>query len=178
MTGFIQIPREFIKHAYWKQDRIFSKAEAEIDIYANARYGEGSEMVLCGEVHIEVKRGEWAASYRFLAKRWKWSPNKVSLLLKNLQKENKIETLKRTGQTVIKVLNYNDFCNPRNKKGTAKETIKGQSRDKEEERKKEKKILLKVCEEHYPDHLDFIDDYISGAKEIPGPIKRHMNEYG
>ncbi len=58
---------------------------------------------------MRINRGEWAASQRFLAKRWQWSEMKVRLFLERLKKSGMIETESRDGVTVIRLVNYDKY---------------------------------------------------------------------
>jgi hypothetical protein len=58
---------------------------------------------------IELQRGEFTASLRFLAARWGCSKAKVERLVSRLKTETMIETRTETGQLVIRICNYGKF---------------------------------------------------------------------
>ena len=90
---------------------------AWLDICHMAQWRDGVRVV-SGSV-VELPRGTFLASVRFLAKRWGWSKNRVHRFLAVLQHPDiaKIETVTetRTG-TVYRVVTYDAYANPRDTK--------------------------------------------------------------
>ena len=122
--GYIPISRKLFESLWWLEEREFSKAEAWLDMIQSARFEASSTKLLLGCKVIEIGRGEFPATIRFLAKRWGWNKNRVDRFLKLLISENMITTRTASGtsQTIIKLCNYDDY-NP-----TLEEM--GQKRDK------------------------------------------------
>ena len=122
--GYIPISRKLFESLWWLEEREFSKAEAWLDMIQSARFEASSTKMLLGCKVIEIGRGEFPATIRFLAKRWGWNKNRVDRFLKLLMSENMITTRTASGtsQTIIKLCNYDDY-NP-----TLEEM--GQKRDK------------------------------------------------
>ena len=132
--GYIPISRKLFESLWWLEEREFSKAEAWLDMIQSARFEASSAKMLVGCKVIEVGRGEFPATIRFLAKRWGWNKNRVDRFLKLLVAENMITTRTASGtsQTIIKLCNYDDY-NPINEEVGQKRdkigTVLGQQRD-------------------------------------------------
>ena len=132
--GYIPISRKLFESLWWLEEREFSKAEARLDMIQSARFEASSTKMLVGCKVIEVGRGEFPATIRFLAKRWGWNKNRVDRFLKLLVAENMITTRTASGtsQTIIKLCNYDDY-NPTNEEVGQKRdkigTVLGQQRD-------------------------------------------------
>lgn len=141
--GFTKIQNQFFESAFWKEERIYSKAEALIDLVQMARWQQEPKQIIANRVVITLNRGQLTASIRFLAERWKWSKKKVQTFYGTAiqLKLIKTETAKETAQTLITICNYDSYEDAASKKETAKETVKRQSRDKVVRSEKEKEIL-------------------------------------
>ena len=131
LTNFIPLSRKIFEHKLWTEKRSFSKFEAWVDILKSARFENTEGSILIGYKIIKYKRGQFVASYRFLATRWGWSTKKVGNYLGLLEDENMIkkETPKETGQTIITICKYESYNIVSEKKkqekkreGNAKET--------------------------------------------------------
>lgn len=109
--GYIPISRKLFESLWWLEEREFSKAEAWLDMIQSARFEASSTKMLVGCKVIELGRGEFPATIRFLAKRWGWNKNRVDRFLKLLVSENMIttRTANGTSQTIIKLCNYGDY---------------------------------------------------------------------
>lgn len=97
--GYIPISRKLFESLWWLEEREFSKAEAWLDMIQSARFEASSTKMLVGCKVIEVGRGEFPATIRFLAKRWGWNKNRVDRFLKLLVAENMITTRTASGTT-------------------------------------------------------------------------------
>lgn len=144
MAGYIPISRQLFEHPFWIEEREFSRAEAWIDLLRSVRFEANSTKVIIGNKAITIQRGEYPASLRFLAKRWKWSKNKVDSFLNLLIDERMIEkrTAEGTTQTVIKICNYDTYNLITENEGQQKDTkgtAKGQCGDKSNKDNKENK---------------------------------------
>lgn len=107
--GYIMLSRRFFANPLWVEPREYSRAEAWLDLI-QATGIEKRVIILDGRA-IESRRGELAASRRFLENRWRWSAGKVTRFLDMLKSQGMIETRKEHGQTVIRLCNY-DTYNP------------------------------------------------------------------
>jgi len=111
--GYIMLYRSFQDSAFWEERRIFSRAEAWLDILMEARWREEPKEVQIKNITLLCHRGEVLYSTKTWAQRWGWSPSKVQRFLHALSDDRKIKTkrprivLKNEGVTVrITVSNY------------------------------------------------------------------------
>lgn len=92
---------------------------------------------------IELQRGEFSFSIRFLAEKWDWSKSRVDRFLGTLKKRDTLRDTSRDGSQVYFIKNYNRFqvvgLPKRDKTGTVDGTRAGQQRDKEETVKQDNK---------------------------------------
>ena len=108
--GFLKLYRRFFSHFLWEEKRIFSKAEAWIDLLSSARYSEGTAKKMIDGKLVTWDRGQLIASIRFLQRRWKWnSTSKVERFLKMLIKEEMITIDKEQGTGRITICNYESY---------------------------------------------------------------------
>ena len=103
------LSRRFFANPLWVEPREYSRAEAWLDLIQAA--GIEERVIILDGRAIESRRGELAASRRFLENRWRWSAGKVTRFLDMLKSQGMIETRKEHGQTVIRLCNY-DTYNP------------------------------------------------------------------
>lgn len=101
MAGFIKVPRIYFSNFLWKEARIYSKAEAALDLIQHARF-EASTEFISGKV-IELQEGEIPASRRYLEKRWQWGSSKVDSFIKLLINMGMISRRQTNGQTVYRI---------------------------------------------------------------------------
>lgn len=109
--GFMKMSRKFVTSEMWTESRVFSKAEAWIDLLFLAAHRKTTRLVVGFEVPL--RRGELVASDSYLTRRWRWSRNKVRLFLKKLEIEERIdcidhETSNQTGK-IIFIINYDSY---------------------------------------------------------------------
>ncbi len=115
--GYLRLWRSFFRHPLWLEKRVFSQAEAMLDLLAGAAYAAGEDTV-CGRV-VRIGRGDLLRidgeyiSLRMLGERWGWGKNRVDSFLQRLCKEKTISlrTVEGTRQTVITLLNF-ELYNP------------------------------------------------------------------
>jgi len=144
INNYIPISRKLFEHQFWCEERVYSRFEAWIDILQSTRFEDTK--LLIGNRFIEVKRGQFTVSLRYLAERWKWSTKKVNNFLDLLILAKMIikETPKETGQTVITVcnyerynLNFKEWKHQKKQEGNTKETPKKQEGNTKETPKKQ-----------------------------------------
>lgn len=149
--GYIPISRKLFEHPFWRQKRVFSYAEAWIDLISMARYEDSPIKMIIRNQTVEINRGEAPVSIRYLGERWSWSKNKVVLFLEKLTDDFmiKIGTAKGTTQTVLTICNYDTYNsiaeNEGQQKGQerdSKGTVKGQWRDKTNKDNKVNKDII------------------------------------
>lgn len=144
MTGYICLHRKLFQSDIFKREK-YSEQEAWIWILANAAYKKRGYRI--GNKIIPLDRGQLAASLRFLARKFKWTPGKVKRFLKLLKNETMIDTSNDTGITVISVMNYAKYNGGQNENDTALDTLNDtdavQARYKTKKVKKVKKVVKK-----------------------------------
>lgn len=118
--GFIKLSRRFFSNIMWNEARIFSSCEAWLDLIQSARFDATPRKECIGGREVVYSRGQYPASIRFLAKRWKWSDKKVRSFLEHLKKECMITTECTQGMNIITLCKYDEY----NELGTTKDTVK------------------------------------------------------
>jgi len=109
MSGYIKLSRKFFKHPFWREERIFSPAEAWLDLISSARFEVEPLQELVKMNIIHINRGELRASQRYLSRRWNWSLGKVNTFIKLLCDERMIERRVEHGETIVIISKYNDY---------------------------------------------------------------------
>lgn len=121
-NGWIKLHRQLFESKIWFSEP-FTKAQAWVDLFANANHKSGSFWVRGNEVKLE--RGQIGWSELTMCKRWSWSKNKVRRFLNYLETEQQIVQQKdRFITTIITILNYDKY-----QKDTADDTAEGQQKD-------------------------------------------------
>lgn len=105
--GFIKLSRKYFDNFLWKEPRVYSKAEAWLDLIGSARFEASTEIV--NSRVIEVQRGEIPASRRFLEERWKWGSTKVANFIETLTKKGMISQRQEQGQTILILCKYDSY---------------------------------------------------------------------
>jgi len=108
--NYFYVNRKLLHSDRWLTEK-FTRGQAWIDLFGLAQHTDGFFRVR--GIKISVKRGQIGYSQVSLAKRWKWSRNKVRRFLKELEKEGDI-VLKTKHQncditTIITILKYNKW---------------------------------------------------------------------
>lgn len=123
--GFIKLSRKFFSNELWNEARTFSSCEAWLDLIQSARFEATPRKVSIGGREVVYNRGQYPASIRFLAKRWRWSEKKVRSFLEHLRKEGMITSECTQGINIISLCKYDEY----NDVGTTKGTTKGMAID-------------------------------------------------
>lgn len=110
-AGYIGIQRRFFRHFLWKEKRVYSRAEAWLDLLAEAWYGDRpGEVIPCGRV-MSVSRGEILRSLDEWAQRWRWNKSAVNRFFVLLENEQMIVCVNECRTTRVLIINY-DLYNP------------------------------------------------------------------
>lgn len=121
-NGWIKLHRQLFESKIWFSEP-FTKAQAWVDLFANANHKSGSFWIRGNEVKLE--RGQIGWSELTMCKRWSWSKNKVRRFLNYLETEQQIVQQKdRFITTIITILNYDKYQNE-----TPDDTAEGQQKD-------------------------------------------------
>lgn len=106
MNGFIPIRRSLFDHFLFKENRVFSRFEAWLDLIQMATFQEENAQMVKGKL-IVCKRGQLVASIRFLQERWNWkSMHKVIDYLELLRSQNMLSLDKENGVSKITLINF------------------------------------------------------------------------
>ena len=109
MAGFIKLSRKFFSNELWNEARTFSSCEAWLDLIQSARFEATPRKVSVGGREVICNRGQYPASIRFLAKRWKWTERKVRTFLSYLKKEGMITSEVIQGMNMITLCKYDEY---------------------------------------------------------------------
>lgn len=90
--GYIRISRKMFggEDLFWAERRVFSRAEAWIDLIGMASWRDRT--VMLKGIAVQLARGELIASERFLCERWDWSRGRVRRFLELLAELERIST--------------------------------------------------------------------------------------
>lgn len=106
MTGFYLMHRGWMDHPVFKAEP-FTEREAWQWLIENAAWKDGRVRIKA--FVVEVKRGQVAASLRYMAEKWQWQESRVRRFLGRLAKERMVECVADAGVNVITVCNYDDY---------------------------------------------------------------------
>jgi hypothetical protein len=103
--GYLPIWRKFFEdHQFWREKRVFSKAEAWIDILYCTHYSrEPKQRLINGEL-VQQNYGEALMTTRYCGLRWGWTHVRVWRFLKLLKCMGQIdtETLHKTTRIIVR----------------------------------------------------------------------------
>ena len=104
--GFIKLPRNITEDGYYFSE-IFTRTQAWIDLIILANYQDTTALVR--GVKIVVKRGQVCRSITELAKRWKWSRNRVMRFTEGLVDAERVHVQKSPIVNVYTIRNYEEY---------------------------------------------------------------------
>lgn len=107
MAGWIKLYRQIQESEIWETIQPFDIRSAWIDLLLLASH-EDRTMII-GDQIVEVKRGQYVTSIRFLSQRWCWSKDRVSKCLTLLERLGMIDKHSDSKRTVITIVNYGKF---------------------------------------------------------------------
>ncbi len=108
--GFIKVSRSFLAGCLWSESRVFSNAEAWLDLVAMARYDVVPAQVIFCDARFRVCRGELAVTIRYLADRWHWSRMRVQRFIACLRDNGSIKIGTIPKGQVLRIVDYNEYC--------------------------------------------------------------------
>jgi hypothetical protein len=106
VSGTVNIARSIFDHELFA-DQPLTEREAWIWLIMEASWKPRKKRV--GDYIADLARGELAASVRFMAGAWKWTPAKVQRFMKRLQVLDMISVKTDTGVSVITICNYDEY---------------------------------------------------------------------
>ena len=184
--GYIKIFRKLFRdHEFWKEKRIYSKAEAWIDLLQSARWKDEPEKLIDKRGSYILELGDIYISDRYLAKRWRWSTKKVRNFLTYLIERESIKyKIRSSRRTIITIINLKSYLGWGTTEGITEEPQRNHRGITEESKKKKDKKEKPVK----PDNIlpDFIpkeawEGFVEMRKKIKSPItdyavKRAINK--
>ncbi len=105
-SGYIALHRKIRSNFLWSKARVFSQAEAWIDLLMEARPFEEPAEVMIGMTVLECRYGQTIRSQVSWAERWEWSRGRVSRFLKVLEERGMIRTEIEQQTSRITICNY------------------------------------------------------------------------
>lgn len=105
MSGFIPVKRSLFEHFLFKENRVFSRFEAWLDLIQMASFTDENRDIIAGRI-ISKNRGEVVASLRYLANKWNWSLGKVCDYIELLRSQDMVVATKENGITKIRLVNF------------------------------------------------------------------------
>jgi hypothetical protein len=141
MSGTINISRRLFDSEAFR-DEPFTEREAWVWLLMEASWKDRT--VRAGDYVTETKRGQLAASVRFMAKAWSWTPAKVQRYLKRVEKLKMICSKTDTGVSVLTICNYDKYQNGAKSSDTCpiQDRYTTDTNEKKDVKKKEGKELV------------------------------------
>ena len=107
-NGYLLLWRRFFEHRFWREPRVFSRAEAWIDFIGMAAWKTHTTIVK--GVRIQLRRGEVLAPVRYLARRWSWSHGRVERWILDARSMDEIRPFRRhAGGDTYLIVRYDDY---------------------------------------------------------------------
>lgn len=106
--GFIALFRSIQENELWEMDEPFDRRSAFVDLIMMANFEEKT-FVLHGSTKTTIKRGQLHTSIGKLAKRWKWSENKVRRFLALLKELDMVHSNGTPYGTTLTLVNYGKY---------------------------------------------------------------------
>jgi hypothetical protein len=111
-AGHIKLARKMFDadfgDRFWLEAREFSRFEAWVDLIQLASWKENRYATQFGV--IELARGEFVASLRWLSERWSWSVKRVRNFVATAQKGAQVRAQRETAAgTVYLIVNYDTY---------------------------------------------------------------------
>ena len=125
---FKRVPVKVFSDPIWINEQVFSKKEAYIDLFSLAydSYKNNCVDIPIRESLVRIYSGQVAMGLRALSIRWKWSTKKVNNFIKELEKLDYINIIKRHPVTIFEL---KDFVHRIRPKRNAIETKPSQALD-------------------------------------------------
>lgn len=106
--GFVPLYRSIQNHWIWQEETPFDARSAWIDLILSVNHKEEKRKIK-GKL-ITVKPGQMPVSYRFLARRWNWTTDRVLRFLKLLKSDGMIYLDATPTGTLLTLANYRVFA--------------------------------------------------------------------
>tara|TARA_R110002051_G_scaffold325869_1_gene432649 strand:+ start:4804 stop:5625 length:822 start_codon:yes stop_codon:yes gene_type:complete len=106
LSGTVNISRGLFSSEAFRHE-VFTEREAWVWLVMEASWKDRT--VRAGDYVATTKRGQLAASVRFMAKAWDWTPAKAQRYLKRLEKLKMIRVETDTGVSVVTICKYDEY---------------------------------------------------------------------
>ena len=106
--GYVKIARGIFRHNMFK-DEPFTEREAWIWLICGASYKDDTIRIPNTNIITKIKRGEYMASYRFLATKFKWPISRVKRVIERFKSGLMLNTRVEQGITFITIENYDEY---------------------------------------------------------------------
>jgi hypothetical protein len=144
MSGYLRAQRDRFNHHLFAREK-FCRGYAWDWMVAQARFNDC--VVDVAGKSVNLKRGQFSHSIRFMAQAWNWDKAAVSRFITRLKTETMIETSTETGQIVITICNYEryqaDVKPTETPAASPPETAARQQRDSSETKNKDDETTVK-----------------------------------
>lgn len=158
--GFALLWRRYFDHPFWTERRVFNRAEAWIDCWANMAAHTTHERMIGGR-RVVLQRGQFLASERYLETRWRWSRGKVRRFIQAVQDMEMMCVVgDTTDGTIYAIVNYDTYQPRRPTDETTDSTSDGPATDQRETKKaikagntngpSEDELLFEIAWKAYP----------------------------
>jgi hypothetical protein len=117
MSGYFLVYRGLHDKPLFKSNQPFSRFEAWLDVIELANFSESS--FRHNSTVFPIPRGAVGTSYRSLAKRWRWSVDRVIRELKLWSGQGMVALDTRHGYLHVTVCNYEQYQSPHDADATA-----------------------------------------------------------
>ena len=117
-SGYILLHRSLLENWVWEKGRVFSRAEAWIDLIFLVNFAEGTHRI-DNEVLL-VPPGSRYTTIKELCERWKWSNTKVTNFLRLLQDDKMIVINHDKKKTLLTLVNWEKYQTKSDKKASEK----------------------------------------------------------
>jgi hypothetical protein len=111
--GFLPLWRKYFRHPFWTEKRVFSKAEAWIEILRHAQHEKEPKQRLVNGIPVTQNYGEAIMSTRYCGRCWGWTQSRVRRFLILLQNMEQIELKSTHGPArqpnIIIVKNFSTY---------------------------------------------------------------------
>ncbi|UZJ39976.1 hypothetical protein OO185_02425 [Prosthecochloris sp. SCSIO W1102] len=136
--GWVKLYRSLSDSDLWLAEK-FTKGQAWVDLFLHANHKPGFFDVRGNFVNLE--RGQLGWSELTMAKRWKWSRDKVRRFLSYLEGDGKIRQQKSNLTTIITINNYETYQSPTTTDDTTNETAdQQQTNNRQDTNKNDKNV--------------------------------------
>lgn len=169
MEGWIKLYRKLFDNPYYFSEK-FCRGMAWVDMLLLANHAPG--FFYKRGIRVDIQAGQLGYDIDSLAKRWKWSRNKVNRWLKDLENSKQIERQKTNVTTIISIVNYSIYQGNGIADERAYELPKGKAEGKAEGHKQEGiRRIKKVIGDFTTNSIEFYTIEATKAKGYPDDPK-------